>query len=96
VIRSKWAKELAKGALVLLAIAAAFLAWAGVLSLLRGSSCGRLEAERISHLEPGHVTRGPDSIYVKGIAPGPPPSEITEYWEAVSAMQNAGCEVPED
>lgn len=93
-IRSRWAKELAKGALVLLALAAAFLLWLGVLSLLNNSTCDRLDAERISHLQPGHVTRGPDGIYVKGIEPGPPPSEITEYWEAVSAMRGAGCDVP--
>jgi hypothetical protein len=53
-----------------------------------------LDAERISHLQPGHTTRGRDSIYVIGIEPGPPPSQIMEYWAAVSAMNEAGCAVP--
>lgn len=93
-MRTRWARELGKGALVLLALGAAFLLWLGVFSLLRTSTCDRLDAERISHLKPGHVTRGPDGIYVKGIEPGPPPSEIMQYWEAVSAMNNADCPVP--
>lgn len=91
---SSRAKESVKGLLVLLALAAAFFLWTGVLSFLRHQSCDRLDAERISHLLPGHVTRGPESIYVKGIEPGPPPSEITEYWEAEAAMERAGCDVP--
>ena len=58
------AKETAKGALILVALAAVFLIWVGVLKVLRQTSCDRLDAERISHLEPGHDTRGPGSIYV--------------------------------
>lgn len=85
---------MAKGLLIILALAAAFLVWVGVLTFFRHTSCNRLDAARISHLEPGHDTRGPGSIYVKGIGPGPPPSEISEYWEAVAAMQRAGCDVP--
>jgi hypothetical protein len=88
------AKGSLKGALVLLALAAAFFVWVGVLALMRQASCDRLDAERISHLEPGHITRGPGSIYVIGIEPGPPPSQITEYWEAEAAMERAGCDVP--
>ena len=88
------AKELGKGALVLVALVAVFLIWVGVLKVLRQASCDRLDAERISHLEPGHATRGPGSIYVIGVGPGPPPSEITEYWEAEAAMVRAGCDVP--
>ena len=87
-------KELAKGGLIVLALAVGVLLAAGVLSVLRGSACDRLDAERVSHLLPGHTTRGPESIYVIGLEPAPPPSQITEYWEAVSAMRNAGCEVP--
>lgn len=92
---SNWGKELAKGGLILLALALGFLLAMGILTFLRGSACDRLDAERISHLMPGHTTRGPDSIYVIGIEPGPPPSEIIEYWEAVAEMQRAGCDVPE-
>jgi hypothetical protein len=87
-------KRTAKGALVLLGLAAAFLLWVGVLTYARHASCDRLNAERLSHLEPGHDTRGPGSIYVIGVGPGPPPPEITEYWEAEAAMERAGCEVP--
>jgi len=87
-------KGLAKGAFVLLALAAAFLVWVGVLTILRHSACDRLNAERISHLQPGHETRGPGSIYVIGVGPGPPSSQIMQYWEAEAAMQRAGCEVP--
>jgi len=94
VFRSNLTKELAKGTLILLALGAAFLAWVGVLTMARHASCDRLDAERISHLEPGHVTRGPGSIYVKGVGPGPPPSEIREYWESEAAMERAGCDVP--
>jgi hypothetical protein len=49
---------------------------------------------RVSHLEPGHETRGAGSIYVIGVGPGPPRSEISEYWDAEAAMTNAGCDVP--
>jgi len=65
-----------------------------VLTILRHSACDRLNAERISHLQPGHETRGPGSIYVIGVGPGPPRSQIMQYWEAEAAMQRAGCEVP--
>ena len=58
---SEAAKALAKGALVLLALAVAFFAWAGVLRVMHQRSCDRLDAERLSHLEPGHHTRGPGS-----------------------------------
>jgi hypothetical protein len=91
---SNLAKESAKGALVLLALAAAFFAWLGVLKILHHASCDRLDAVRISHLEPGHDTRGPGSIYVIGVGPGPPRSEILQYWEAEAAMERAGCDLP--
>ncbi len=88
------AKELLKGLPIVLALVLALAAWAGVLALMHDRTCDRLNAERISHLEPGHETRGPGSTYVIGVGPGPPPSEIEEYWEAVAAMERAGCEVP--
>lgn len=91
---SKRMKELALGGLVVVALALAVLLAYGMLTALHGKSCDRLDAERISHLQPGHTTRGPDSIYVIGIEPGPPPSQIMEYWAAVSAMNEAGCAVP--
>lgn len=87
-------KEAMKGLLVLLALAAAFSAWVGVLAIQRRAECNRLDAARVSHLEPGHDTRGPRSIYVIGVGPGPPPSEILPYWEAEAAMQRAGCDLP--
>jgi len=43
---------------------------------------------------PGHETRGPGSIYVIGISPGPPPSQIIQCWEDEAAMERAGCDVP--
>jgi hypothetical protein len=85
------AKDLAKSFLVVLALLAALLAAAAVLTLSRHSACGRLNDERLSHLEPGHAHPGPDSIYVKGVGPGPPPSEVVAYYEAEAAMENAGC-----
>lgn len=88
--------ELLKGGLVLLALVATFAIWVGVLAYLRHSECDRLDAVRISYLEPGHDTAGPGSIYVKGVGPGPPPSEIMPYLEAVAAMEAAGCDVPGD
>lgn len=91
---SKRVGNLVKGALVVLALLVGFLVATGTLSLLRGSACDRLNAERLSHLEPGHDMPGPGSIYVKGVGPGPPPSEIIEYLEAAAAMQEAGCEFP--
>jgi hypothetical protein len=72
----------------------AFFAVIGVLGLLRDSSCGRLDALRVAHLQPGHDTPGPNSIYVKGIEPGPPPSELEAYLEAEAKMHEAGCDVP--
>ena len=92
--RSRGVTELAKGGLILLGLVAAFLIVAGGLSLLHRATCGRLDAERVSHLQPGHVTRGPASIYVIGIEPGPPPSQLEAYWAAESAMDRAGCEIP--
>ena len=88
------AKEFTKGLLVLVAVLVAFFAVIGVLSLLRDSSCGRLNALRVAHLQAGHETPGPHSIYVKGIEPGPPPSELEAYLEAESEMHKAGCDVP--
>lgn len=88
------AKDLAKGGLIILALVLGFVLAVGVFQAIHGSSCDRLDAERISHLKPGHTTRGPDGVNVIGIEPGPPPSQITAYWEAVSAMRNAGCVVP--
>lgn len=89
---SRRTKDLTKSLLVILAVLAAFFAAVGVLSFLRQSECDRLNAERISHLEPGHEHPGPDSIYVKGVGPGPPPSELDQYYEVEAAMENAGCE----
>ena len=84
-------KDVAKSGLVLLALAATVLLLVGALTLLRQRSCDRLNAERLSHLEPGHDTPGPGSIYVIGVGPGPPPSEIIEYLEAEATMERAGC-----
>jgi hypothetical protein len=83
-----------KNVLLLVAIVAAVLAVAGVLSLLRHSACDRLDAERVSHLEHDHDTPGPGSINVIGVGPGPPRSQIFEYLEAEAAMTRAGCEIP--
>jgi hypothetical protein len=84
-------KELLKGVLVLLALVAVFFAMVGVLTLMRHSSCDRLDAARVEHLEPGHDTPGPGTIYVIGVGPGHPPSELFEYLEAEAAMERAGC-----
>jgi hypothetical protein len=84
-------KDRMKSLLLVVALLATMLVIAGVLSMLRHSACGRLDAERISHLEPGHIHPGPGSIYIKGVGPGPPPSEIVAYFEAETAMENAGC-----
>lgn len=65
-----------------------------MLTLLRQGECDRLDAVRVSHLEPGHDTPGPGSIYVIGVGPGPPQSEITQYWEAEAAMERASCDLP--
>lgn len=83
-----------KGLLVILAVVAAFLAVVGVVTLLHRSSCGRLDAARVAHLEPGHDSAGPGSIYVRGVGPGPPPSELDAYLEAEAEMLRAGCDVP--
>jgi hypothetical protein len=80
-----------KSLLIVVALLAVMLVIAGGLSMLRHRTCGRLDAERISHLEPGHIHPGPDSIYVRGVGPGPPPSELVAYYEAEAAMENAGC-----
>ena len=84
-------KDLLKGMLVLVAVVAAFFVVVGVLTLMRESSCDRLDAARVEHLEPGHDTPGPGSIYVIGVGPGPPPSELFEYLEAEAEMERAGC-----
>ena len=84
-------KDLLKGMLVLVALVAAFFVVVGVLTLMRQSSCDRLDAARVEHLEPGHDTPGPGSIYVIGVGPGPPPSELFEYLEAEAEMERAGC-----
>lgn len=84
-------KDLLKGVLVLVALVATFLVVVGVLTLTRQSSCDRLDAARVEHLEPGHDTPGPGSIYVIGVGPGPPPSELFEYLEAEAEMERAGC-----
>jgi hypothetical protein len=89
--RGKRMKGFLLGALVVVALLAGFFAAVGVLTILHGSACDRLNEERLSHLEPGHDTAGPGSIYVKGIGPGPPPSELIEYLEAQAAMDKAGC-----
>jgi hypothetical protein len=87
-------KDLLKGLLVILALVASLFAAIGVFTFLRHASCDRLDAERVSYLEPGHDTPGPGSIYVKGVGPGPPKSEILPYLEAEAAMTRAGCDVP--
>ena len=91
---SRRAREFAKGLLVLAGVLIAFFVVIGLLSLLRDSSCGRLDALRVAHLEAGHDTPGPNSMFVKGIEPGPPPSELEAYLEAESDMHQAGCDVP--
>ena len=87
-------KEIAKGGLVLLALAVVFAACTGVITILHQRTCDRLDAVRASYLEPGHATQGPGSIYVIGVGPGPPPSKILPYLEAKEAMTRAGCAVP--
>ena len=92
--RSKRLKDTLAGLLIVVALAGAFFAVVGVVSLLRGSSCDRLNDARVAHLEPGHETPGPNSIYVRGVGPGPPPSELDAYLEAEAEMHKAGCDVP--
>ena len=77
--------------LVVIAVIAALFVAVGILALLKDKSCDRLDAQRVSHLQPGHDAAGPGSIYVRGI--GTDRSEITEYLEAVSAMDRAGCSI---
>lgn len=84
-------KELLKGVLVIVALLATFFVVVGVLTLTRQSACDRLDAARVAHLEPGHDTPGPGSIYVIGVGPGPPPSQLFEYLEAEAEMERAGC-----
>jgi hypothetical protein len=79
---------------VLLGVVAALFVAIGVITLMRHASCDRLNEERVAHLEPGHDVPGPDSIYVIGVGPGPPKSEILPYLEAEAAMLRAGCELP--
>ena len=93
--RSGRLRDLVKSLLVVFALVAALFAVVGAFTLLRHSSCDRLDAERRSHLEPGHDTPGPGSIYVIGVGPGPPRSEIVGYLEAEAAMTRAGCPVPD-
>jgi hypothetical protein len=88
------ARDVMKGLLILVALGAALFVAVGVLAMLRQSTCDRLDAERVSHIEPGHDSAGPGSIYVKGVGPGPPPSELQQYLEAEAAMLDAGCSVP--
>jgi hypothetical protein len=85
------AKDLWKGLPILVGLAVAAFVWVGCLTMLRHSSCNEMDAARISHLEPGHDTAGPGSIYVIGVGPGPPKSQILEYLEAEEAMRRAGC-----
>ncbi len=87
-------KELALGALIVLAVIGMLFAAIGVLSFLRNVSCNRLDEARVAYLEPGHDTPGPDSIYVIGVGPGPPPSQIVPYLEAEAEMTRAGCSLP--
>lgn len=87
-------KDFMKGVLVLVALVASVGAAIGLLTFLKHTSCDRLDAERVSFLEPGHDTPGPGSIFVKGVGPGPPKSEIVPYLEAEAAMTRAGCYVP--
>lgn len=89
---SRQVKDFTKGVLVLLALLAAFFTVVGVFSILSQSACDRLNEVRLSHLEPGHDSPGPGSIYVKGVGPGPPPSQLSQYFEAEAAMEKAGCE----
>jgi hypothetical protein len=89
---SKRLKDLVMGLLIVLALVAAFFIGVSVLGLFHQTSCNRLDAERLSHLEPGHEHPGPGSIYVIGVGPGPPPSQLDAYYEAEAAMENAGCE----
>lgn len=85
----RFIKDKVLGLLVLLAIVGAFFVVMGVLGLLKNSSCDRLDAERVSHVKPGHDTPGPGNTHIKGF--GTDRSEYTAYYEAVSRMAQAGC-----
>jgi hypothetical protein len=91
---SGWLKDTAKGLVIVLALGVAVLAVVGLISGLRQSSCNRLDAARVVHLEPGHDSPGPGSTFVRGVGPGPPPSELEAYLEAEAEMLRAGCAVP--
>jgi hypothetical protein len=91
---SKRLKDSLAGLLVVAGLLVAFFAVVGVVSLLRQSSCDRLNDARIVYLEPGHETPGPNSMFVRGVGPGPPPSQLEPYLEAEAEMQRAGCDVP--
>jgi hypothetical protein len=91
---SRRLKDALLSLLVVLGVVVALFTAIGVLTFMRHVSCGRLDAERISHLEPGFETPGPGSIHVIGVGPGPPKSEIIPYLEAEQAMVRAGCQVP--
>jgi hypothetical protein len=82
-------KDKSMGLLVVLALVVVFFVAVGALTLARHKSCDRLDAARVSHLQPGRVSPGPGSIYVKGI--GTDQSEIMQYLEAEAAMDRAGC-----
>lgn len=88
---SKRAKDAALGALIVVTLIAGFFAAAWVMDELRYAGCDELNAARLEHLEPGHEHPGPDSIYVIGVGPGPPPDQLTEYYEAEAEMERAGC-----
>ena len=79
------------GVLVILALLAGFFTAVGLLTLSNRSTCNRLNETRLNYLEPGHFHPGSRSIYVKGVGPGPPPSELDQYYEAEAAMEQAGC-----
>jgi len=91
---SRRLKDAVLSLLVVVGVLAALFAWIGTLTYLRHASCDRLDAERISHLEPGYDTPGPGSIHVIGVGPGLPRSEIIAYLEAEQAMVRAGCSIP--
>jgi hypothetical protein len=88
---SKRAKDAVLGALLIVVLIGGFFGAAGVMTMLRGSTCDRLNAERVSHLEPGYEHPGERSIYVIGVGPGPPPSQLDQYYEAEAEMERAGC-----
>ena len=88
------AKETAKGALILVALAAVFLIWVG---------CSRSFVKRRATdwtrrgsrtLSPDMTPGDPGASTFIGIGPGPPPSQVLEHWEAEAAMKRAGCDVP--